>query len=215
MLLRLHPWETDQGGQVELAGALAERGVDLVFALPQVRELVTDPARWGAAVRSLGERLVPHGRRFQIGQAINRSKWGLWNYGEYVDLLAVAERELRALGKVEIMGPGVIDFEPHAMAAALNLASESRLDIISSLLYVDRRGAPENEQLGFNSLDKAALFRAVGDTARCGASRYWITEFNWPLWEGPHSPAGRSVLARCLYRSAKSPARSRKCTNRS
>ena len=24
-------------------------------------------------------------------------------------------------------------------------------------------------------------------------SRCWITEVNWPLWEGPHSPAGKSV----------------------
>ena len=24
-------------------------------------------------------------------------------------------------------------------------------------------------------------------------SRTWVTEVNWPLWEGPHSPAGKGV----------------------
>ena len=192
-LLRLHPWEDDRTAEEDLARALAARGVDLVFALPQVRDLVRDPVRWRSTVSEIGGRLLPYGNRFQIGQAINRSKWGLWNYREYVDLVTAAEQELRALGDVEILGPGVIDFEPHALAAALNYPGIGRLDTVSSLLYVDRRGAPENEQLGFDALDKATVFRAIADTARGGAPRYWITEFNWPLWEGPHSPAGRSV----------------------
>ena len=193
VLLRLHPWEPDQRQQLELARRLAERGVDLTFALPQVRELVRDRARWRAAVRALGEAFLPWGRRFQVGQAINRSKWGLWNYREYVGLLADASTELRDLGEVEILGPGVIDFEPHAMAAALNYPGVGSVDICSSLLYVDRRGAPENEQLGFDALGKAAMFRAIGETSAASSPRYWITEFNWPLWEGPHSPAGRAV----------------------
>ncbi len=193
VLLRFHPWEESWDDGIVLAGALAERGVDLTFALPQVRDLVRDPERWRAAVGELGSRLLPLGKRFQIGQAINRSKWGLWNYAEYVELMNGAAQTLRELGKVEILGPGVIDFEPHALASALNYPGVDSVDIVSSLLYVDRRGAPENEQLGFDALAKAALFRAIGETARSGADRYWITEFNWPLWEGPHSPAGRSV----------------------
>ncbi len=193
VLLRFHPWDESWDEGIALAAALAERKVDLVFALPQVRELVRDPGRWRRAVADLGERLIGFGNRFQIGQAINRSKWGLWNYREYVELMSGAMAELRALGPVEILGPGVIDFEPHALASALNYPGSPPVDIVSSLLYVDRRGAPENEQLGFDTLGKAALFRAIGETASVGSSRYWITEFNWPLWEGPHSPAGRAV----------------------
>jgi hypothetical protein len=192
-LLRFHPWDEDWSEGVGLAAALAASGVDLVFALPQVRELVRDRARWRSAVASLGERLLPFGNRFQIGQAINRSKWGLWNYREYVELANGAAEQLRALGPVEILGPGVIDFEPHALASALNYPGLEPVDVVSSLLYVDRRGAPENEQLGFDALGKAALLRAIGETARGGAGRHWVTEFNWPLWEGPHSPAGRAV----------------------
>jgi hypothetical protein len=66
-------------------------------------------------------------------------------------------------------------------------------DIVSSLLYVDRRGQPENEQVGFDSPSKAALLRAIAEASKLSGDRCWVTEVNWPLWEGPHSPAGRTV----------------------
>jgi hypothetical protein len=94
---------------------------------------------------------------------------------------------------VEVLGPAVIDFEPLATAGYLNLPAMPRFDAVASLLYVDRRGAPENRQAGFDTVRKVALLKALADTARNAAGRSWITEFNWPLWEGPHSPAGRMV----------------------
>ncbi len=92
------------------------------------------------------------------------------------------------------MGPAVIDFELHATAAVLNMPHPvTRFDVVTSLLYVDRRGAPENRQLGFDTVGKVALLRAIAETARHPVERCWITEVNWPLIEGPHSPAGKHV----------------------
>jgi hypothetical protein len=43
-------------------------------------------------------------------------------------------------------------------------------------------------------VDKVRLLAAIAGTARRVASpRQWISEVNWPLREGPHSPAGKSV----------------------
>jgi hypothetical protein len=67
------------------------------------------------------------------------------------------------------------------------------LDAVSALLYVDRRGAPENRQAGLDTVDKVVLLKAIAETARNSTGRCWITEVNWPLREGPHSPAGRDV----------------------
>jgi hypothetical protein len=64
---------------------------------------------------------------------------------------------------------------------------------VSALLYVDRRGAPENRQAGLDTVDKVVLLKAIAETARNSTGRCWITEVNWPLREGPHSPAGRDV----------------------
>ena len=194
VLVRLHPWQERHEEEERLALALRERGFDLAFALPQNRDLVRDRGRWRAAVEELGERFSPYGGHFQVGQAINRSKWGVWSYGEYVELARIAGEVLRRHQGVEMSGPAVIDFEFHYLAGVLNRRAPGVFfDVVSSLLYVDRRGAPENAQLGFDTVGKALLLRALADTARNAAGRAWITEVNWPLWEGPHSPAGKSV----------------------
>jgi len=192
-LVRLHPWADDHGAEEELARSLAERGVELAFALPQSRELVRDRVRWRAAVEELAERFAPFGRHFQVGQAPNRSKWGVWSPGEWIELAGAAAEVLRRRPGVEVLGPAVIDFEPHATLGLVNHPDAPRLDALASLLYVDRRGAPENRQAGFDTADKVTLLRAIAETAgRCGP-RSWITEVNWPLREGPHAPAGRLV----------------------
>jgi hypothetical protein len=155
---------------------------------------VKDPARWRRSLEEIADRFTPLGPRFQVGQAINRSKWGIWNVREYVELARAAEEILRRRPGVEVLGPAVIDFEHHVTAAVLNLRRAGfRFDAVSSLLYVDRRGAPENRQAGFDTVDKILLLKAIADTAKNADGRCWITEVNWPLREGPHSPAGKSV----------------------
>lgn len=193
VLLRLHPWQDDHGDEEALAAALAGRGIELAFSLPQSRELVRDPGRWRAAVGELAERFAPHGRSFVVGQAPNRSKWGVWSPEEYRALAAAAAGELRRHPGVEVLGPAVIDWEPHATAGHLGTAGMPRFDALASLLYVDRRGAPERRQAGFDALRKAGFLAALAEVAPACAPRSWITEVNWPLREGPHSPAGRLV----------------------
>lgn len=193
VLMRLNPWQDSHDAEAELAAALHARGCDLTFALPQNRELVRDPARWVRSVAALGERFSRWGTRFQVGQAVNRSKWGVWSEGEWVTLVRGAAEALAPYG-ARLIGPAVIDFEMHASAALLNRPRLGvTFDALASLLYVDRRGAPENTQAGFDSMGKAALARAVAETATWCRPHSWITEVNWPLWEGPHSPAGPKV----------------------
>lgn len=193
LMLRLHPWQEEHDQEEALARELFERGYELAFALPQNRELVRDVERWRHAVREIARRFRPFGRDFQIGQAINRSKWGVWNYREYLRLAGVAQEILSACPDTRLIGPAVIDFELQATAAVLNMSSAVRFDIVSSLLYVDRRGAPENKQLGFDTVAKCALLKAIAETSKSSGDECWVTEVNWPLWEGPHSPAGRTV----------------------
>ncbi|MDX1698442.1 MAG: AIR synthase related protein, partial [Thiohalobacterales bacterium] len=104
----------------DVIGGIA-RGCELAFALPQNRDLVRDPERWHAAVETLAESFVPYGTCFQIGQAVNRSKWGVWTYREYLELAARASEVLRRGRDVTLMGPAVIDFEVQATAAILNM----------------------------------------------------------------------------------------------
>ncbi len=194
VLLRLHPWDGNHDAEENLAGELHARGYEISFALPQNRELVRDRERWRAAVEELAQRFTPFGCHFQVGQAPNRSKWGVWTRGEFMDLYVDAARILRRYDGVEVMGPAVIDFEFQVTLALANRRCPGLVfDPLSSLLYVDRRGAPENRQMGLDTVDKVLMLRAIAETGRNCSERLWITEVNWPLWEGPHSPAGKTV----------------------
>ena len=194
VLLRLHPWENNHGDEENLAEALVNQGHELSFVIPQNRDLVRDRKRWRASVEDLAERFSPFGKYFQVGQAINRSKWGIWTHGEYVDLYLEAAEILRRREGIEVLGPSVIDFEFQAILALVNSKTPGLyFDIVSNLLYVDRRGAPENRQMGLDTVDKVTLLRAIAEIGRNCSDRCWITEVNWPLWEGPHSPAGKTV----------------------
>ena len=193
VLLRVYPWEPSHAAAETVARELAARGCDVAFSIPQNRAMVTDLRKWEEGVDRLAQACAPYGRAFQVGQAINRSKWGIWTPEEYFRLVETATPILRRhRPDALIVGPAVIDFEFNQLSAALNIPrGRIRFDVVSSLLYVDRRGAPENRQLGFDTVDKVTLLRAIADTSHCGAPRAWITEMNWALKEGPHSPTGR------------------------
>ena len=108
----------------------------------------------------------------------------------YVDAAEILHRR----PAIEVMGPAVIDFEFQATLAFANRREPGLVfDVLSALLYVDRRGAPENRQLGLDTVDKVVLLKAVSEIGRNTSGRCWITEVNWPLREGPHSPAGRAA----------------------
>ena len=200
VLLRVQPWENELARDAELARELHSRGCDLVLAVPQNRELVRDLPRWRSALEEIADRFAGLATHVQIGHAINRSKWGIWNQREYAELVLAAadvfarSRGARGDAPMKIVGPGVIDFELYATCIALDWPENPvRFDAVTSLLYVDRRGAPENRQAGLDAVGKATLLRATIATSRDGDRESWITEVNWPLHEGPHSPAGRHV----------------------
>ena len=195
VFLRLNAWE-DFAAPEALAKELRRRGFDLAFGVAQNRDLVRDPMLWDAAVEVIASRFLPLGRTVQLGQAVNRSKWGCWTRQEYLSLARRAAAILRKADPgVLLLGPAVIDFEPLALLGALSLdAGPLAFDAVSCLLYVDRRGAPENVQFGLDLQGKVRWFDAIARASRhAKGGRLWITETNWPLRTGPHSPAGRGV----------------------
>ncbi len=54
-----------------------------------------DPAFWRRRIEKLAKLFRPYGATFVVGQAINRSKWGIWRYSEYRNLLREAAAVLR------------------------------------------------------------------------------------------------------------------------
>ena len=186
-LLRIPSWEKDRLAEYEAFARLARsRGIGLAIALLQRREDVFEAAAWARFVEDVFARFSPVCRHFEIGHAWNRTKWGVWDYTEYLALARPAFA-LREKYGVKLVGPAVIDFEFHLYPPTLRALP---FDVVSSLLYVDRVGAPENAQFGWTAAKKIALFKAIAESSARRRCSCWITEVNWPLeGTGPHSPA--------------------------
>ena len=132
--------------------------------------------------------------------AANRVKWGVWTYAGLRPLLAVLP-ELRAMRPdVEFAAPAVIDYEWDWLAGALPLVPRSCRPGFSGAplalgLYLDRRGAPENEQGRSDGVRKLRRMRAVA-AGPSGAPLAVVTEFNWPLaGTGEWSPVGSPYVS--------------------
>jgi len=161
-------------------------------ALVQDRRCVLDPGKWAFFVSSVLERVNGHVECAEIGHAVNRVKWGIWNFSEHRRLLEAIAGVIERYPDIKFIGPAVIDFEyPFLMAALDDVPEKLHLSALSSHLYVDRRGAPENRQGRFSSLEKFALIRAIARCSPMCDDRVVVTEVNWPLrGTGVYSPVG-------------------------
>ena len=137
---------------------------------------------------------------YQIGTTINRMKWEFFSINEYMDFYIIAQN-LRdeKFPDLKLMGPSVIDFEYYYNARAMFNLKKIKYDIVSSLLYVDRRGAPQNTQYGiFDTKNKIdLLYSLVKLSPKCSNDIY-ITEVNWPISNtAPYAPTSEKECVSC------------------
>lgn len=186
-LVRIPSWERGNLARLEkFSKLLFARGIELTVALLQNREDVLHPSRWHHFLEEVFSRFGQISSLFEIGHAWNRTKWGVWDYEEYLRLARPAVPLAEKYG-VRLVGPAVIDFEFHLYPPVLDVIP---FDRVSSLLYVDRVGAPEKKQFGWDTSRKLALLKAVVDGSTRRKHDLWITEVNWPLkGTGKYSPA--------------------------
>ncbi|MDP2914713.1 MAG: hypothetical protein Q8O91_04595 [Candidatus Aminicenantes bacterium] len=186
-LVRIPSWEKDRLASYEdFVRLLSSSGIGLTIALLQRREDVFETTAWTRFVEDVFSRFHDVCPFYEIGHAWNRTKWGVWDYTEYLKLARPAFDLGQRYG-VKMVGPAVIDFEFHLYPPTLRALP---FDKVSALLYVDRAGAPENAQFGWTAAMKIALFKAVSDRSARKPVEAWITEFNWPLeGTGKYSPA--------------------------
>ena len=131
---------------------------------------------------------------FQIGNAVNRLKWGFLSHDEWFEFFTVAwDLRNRQFPDIKLLGGAIIDFELFDHCRSLRNGFSLKYDGYATLLYVDRRGAPENQQMGFNLESKIHLLRRIiesGNKVAPEDARLWITEVNWPLRNtGRYAPA--------------------------
>ncbi len=186
-LVRIPSWEKERlSFYEEFFDALEENGLECIIALLQNRYDVFDPRSWAFFLEEVFSSFSQKCHYFEIGHAWNRTKWGVWDYREYLKLARMAFSLADKYGAC-LIGPAVIDFEFHLYPPLLKTLP---FDKVSSLLYVDRMGSPESKQFGWDAAHKVVLLKAIVDACSRKGRDVWITEMNWPLkGAGKYSPA--------------------------
>jgi len=181
LLIRVPAWHADQ---LEPYLKFAENFRDrrILINILQSREDISNRHSWPIAIHKIIESFGSITNEFQLGNAINRSKWGCRHVQDYLNLLDMTIDLKKQFPKIILVGSSVIDFEPLATLRTLFNFHPYKLDVCSSLLYVNRRGAPSNRQFGiFNLENKIRLIASLISISNRCENRFWITETNWPL----------------------------------
>ncbi len=189
VLIRLPLWEMERlEAYVAFVQQFSEQKV--ILNIMQDREHVEDLELLKNDLDTIFEALHKDVSLFQIGTTINRAKWGFFSVGEYLKFYRVAYLlKKQHFPKIALMGPSVIDFEYHFDIHVLFNFVKLRFDALSALLYVDRRGAPENTQIGFDLLKKITLLDTLVFFSPKSKRALYITETNWPISQtAPYAP---------------------------
>jgi hypothetical protein len=189
LLIRIPLWEMDRLSEhVTFIRSFKEK--EITVALLQDREHITSLSMTKDHFIQIFEALEGVCSTYVIGSTINRAKWGFFSVNEYLDFYALAyDLKQTRFPHLKLIGSNVIDFEYHFSAHTLFNRAKIKFDAVGSLLYVDRRGAPENTQMGFNLMGKINLLYSLMRLSSKTTDELIITETNWPIKNtAPYAP---------------------------
>jgi hypothetical protein len=191
LLVRMPLWEMHRVEEyVTFAKSFGENKTILLNIL-QDREHIEDIVLLEKDINIIFEKFSPFVEEYQIGNAVNRTKWGFFSMGEYLKWYSVIQQiRDEKYPTLKLAGSSVIDFEYHYTIRTLFNFFSIKFDKLSSLLYVDRRGAPNNTQMGiFDTKNKISMLYALARISSKSTNDIYITEVNWPLSNtAPYAP---------------------------
>lgn len=204
ILVRMPLWEMDR---IDAYAAFIEkfrkRGKSVLVNILQDREHIEDDALLAKDMKRVFEKLSPFADEFQVGNAVNRTKWGFFSMEEYLRWYEkIQQIRDEAFPHVKLIGSSVIDFEYHYTVRTLFHRFKVHYDRFSALLYVDRRGSPYNRQmLFFDTWRKIDLLYAMVKLSMKSEKSIYITEVNWPLsGTAPYAPTSeRECVSEAEY----------------
>jgi hypothetical protein len=193
VLIRMPLWDMDSlKAYQSFAKEFYNRGKTVLINVLQDREHIENHTLLASDMHKVFDAFGSISHEYQIGNAINRVKWGFFAVEEYLTFFkTVHNLRNQYYPELKLLGPAVIDFEYHFTARALFNAYSVQFDRLSALLYVDRMGAPENKQYGLFDTDRK--IRLLASLAKLSPKvkhkGLYITEVNWPLvGTAPYAP---------------------------
>jgi len=191
LLVRMPLWEMHRVEEYVAFAKSFGRDKAILLNIMQDREHIEDKELLVKDIETLFEKFGSFVIEYQVGHAINRTKWGFFSMGEYLGWYETIQ-QLRdeKYPHLKLIGSSVIDFEYHYTIRTLFNFFNVKYDKFSSLLYVDRRGAPANTQMGiFDTKNKINMLYTLTKLSPKTMDTIYITESNWPLSNtAPYAP---------------------------
>jgi len=173
---------------IEFAEQFEEQKI--LINILQDRRHVEDLNLLHQSLDQIFQQFSPLTKHFQIGNAINRKKWAFFSMGEYLAFYKVAyDLKKQTYPDLILLGSSIIDFEYYFTIQTLFNRQKIYFNECSSLLYVDRRGAPENTQMALDLRKKLHLLHSILRLSPKTGNKIIITETNWPIKNtAPYAP---------------------------
>jgi len=190
LLIRL-PLSDIENLDTHIAFIKAFKNHDVLVNILQDRRHIEDPLLLHKSLDAIFKALNTTVTHFQIGNAVNRRKWAFISLDEYFNFFSIAQKlRDQSYPSLKLIGGSIIDFEPPNFARSVWHRFPIHYDGAAALLYVDRRGAPENKQLGCDLISKINWYHQTITSSNKCSKKLWITETNWPLLgTEPFAPA--------------------------
>ena len=167
----------------------------ILIVILQNRETIENPKLLEKNIYQTFEKFTKLGiSEFQIGNAINRTKWGFFSITEYLNFFEIVFKvKQKSFPNIKLIGSNVIDFEYFNTIHTLFNFKDFFYDGVGALLYVDRRGSPENKQaLFFDLINKIRFLYAIIFTSSKTKNHIYITETNYPIVNTkPYTPTSQ------------------------
>ena len=191
LLVRMPLWEMHRVEEYVVFAKSFGEDKHVLLNILQDREHIEDIELLQKDIAIIFEKFSPFVKEYQIGNAINRTKWGFFSMDEYLKWYSIIQKiRDEKYPDLKLIGSSVIDFEYHYTIRTLFNFFKLKYDKLSSLLYVDRRGAPQNKQMGiFDTKNKISMLYALAKLSPKTTADIYITEVNWPLSDtAPYAP---------------------------
>ena len=191
LMIRMPLWQMDKIEEYVHFAKSFGQDKHILLNILQDREHIDNEMLLQKDIATIFKHFSPFVDEFQIGNAINRTKWGFFSMDEYLkwyEQIQMLRDE--KYPTVKLIGSSVIDFEFHYTIRTLFNFFRIKYDRFSALLYVDRRGAPQNKQMGiFDTKNKINMLYALVKLSPKTSNDIYITEVNWPLSNtAPYAP---------------------------
>jgi hypothetical protein len=191
LMVRVPLWDMDRVDEyVKFVRSFGE-DKQIVINILQDREHIEDTQLLKENITKIFKSFSGIVDEYQIGSAINRTKWGFFSMGEYLRFYqTIQEIRDESFSSLILIGSSVIDFEYHYTIRTLFNLYPIKYDRVSSLLYVDRRGDPKNSQMViFDTKNKIDMLYSIARLSPKTKDDIYITEVNWPLsGTAPYAP---------------------------